>query len=69
MMWKVLSQWNTHVKYEKVLSQKMHMWNMKVVSLVAHKLWQRLKFLSMDDAAADDDGALTIVLQTFIMAN
>ena len=46
---------------------------MKVLSLVVHKLWPRLKFLSMDDAAnnADDDdaGAMTIVLRTFVKAN
>ena len=29
----------------KVLSQGIHMWNMKVLSLVVHKLWPRLKFL------------------------
>ena len=29
----------------KVLSQGIHMWNMKVLSLTVHKLWPRLKFL------------------------
>ena len=49
---------------------------MKVLSLVVYELWQRLKFLSTDDAdtaAADDDdtdaGAMTIVLRTFVTAN
>ena len=36
----------------KVLSQRIHMWNMKVLSLVAHKLWPSFKCLSTDD---DDD--------------
>ena len=46
---------------------------MKVLSLVVHKLWSRLKFLSTDDdndnTAADDARAMTVVLQTFVKAN
>ena len=54
---------------------------MKVWSLVAHKLWPRLKFLSTEDEAdtANDNadtaavdaatGALTIVLRTFVTVN
>ena len=62
----------------KVLSQGIHMWNMKVLSVVVHKLWPRLKFLSTDDDGNnnnnddnnnDDSGAMTIVLQTFVTAN
>ena len=34
---------------------------MKVLYLVVHKLWPRLKFLSTDDG--DDAGAMTIVLR------
>ena len=56
------------------------MWNMKVLSLVILKLWPRLKFLSTDDDnndnddnddddTADDAGAMTIVLRTFVTAN
>ena len=33
----------------KVLSNGIHLWNMKVLSFVVHKLWPRLKFLSTDD--------------------
>ena len=40
---------------------------MKVLSVVVHKLWPRLKFLSTDDN--NDAGAKTIVLPTFITAN
>ena len=55
---------------------------MKVLSVVVHKLWHRLKFLSTDndnttadpddaDTSDDDDdaGAMTIVLRTFVTAN
>ena len=47
---------------------------MKVLSLVILKLWPRLKFLSTDDDddnndTADDAGAMTIVLRTFVTAN
>ena len=53
------------------------MWNMKDLSLVIHKLWPRLKFLSTDDDNNDNNndngdnnaGAMTIVLQTFVTAN
>ena len=43
---------------------------MKVLPLVVHKLWPRLKFLSTDDADKNNDdddnnaGAMTIVLRT-----
>ena len=39
----------------KGLSQGIHMWNMKVLPLVVHKLWPRLKFLSTDDDNNDDN--------------
>ena len=50
---------------------------MKVLSLVVHKLWPKLKLLSTnddnnyDDVADnnDDAGAMTIILQTFVTVN
>ena len=48
----------------KVLSQGIHLWNMKALSLMVHKLWPRLKFLSTDDDGNDNAGAMTIVLLT-----
>ena len=54
----------------KVLSQGIHLWNMKVLSFAVHKLWPRLKILSMDDDDNDNDaGDMTIVLRTFVKAN
>ena len=52
----------------KVLSQEIHMWNMKVLFVVVNNLWPRLKFLSTNDDD-DDAGAMTIVLRTFVTAN
>ena len=50
----------------KVLSQGIHMWNMKVLSLIILKLWPRLKFLSTDDDDDNDDArAMTIVSPDF----
>ena len=46
----------------KFLSQGILMWNMKVLSVVVHKLWPRwLKFLSMDDNVVDNTRAMTCV--------
>ena len=46
---------------------------MKVLSVVVHKLWPQLKFLSTDDDNTNNDddaaGAMTIVLQTFVTEN
>ena len=48
---------------------------MKVLSVVVHNVCPRLKFLSTDDDddnnddTADDAGAMTIVLRTFVTAN
>ena len=55
----------------EVLSQGIHMWYiMKVLSLVVHKLWPRLKFLSTDDDAdAADAKAMTKLLRISVTAN
>ena len=50
----------------KVLSKGIHMWNMKTLSFAVHKVWPRLKFLSMNDDNNDDARASTIVLRTFV---